>query len=102
MNKTPLNNADRDSVARLQQQLDSLRQRLGISERGQILHRFDASYCDEEIILVEADGFGGAVLRVVEGNYPIDFLTREEQSFGTEAEAMDAAKNFLQPVNAGD
>ena len=102
MNKTPLNKTDRGSVARLQEQLDGLRQHLGISDRGQILHRFDASCCDEEIILVEADGFGGAVLRVVEGNYPIDFLTREEQSFGTEGEAMDAAKNFLQPVNAGD
>ena len=49
---------------------------------------------DEEIILVEADGFGGAVLRVVEGNYPMDFYTREEQAFSTEAEALRAAELF--------
>jgi hypothetical protein len=88
MNKTPLNIKDREAVARLQKNLDALRKRLGIADRGQILHRFDASCCDEEIIIVEADGFGGAVLRVVEGNYPMDFFTREEQAFPTEAEAL--------------
>lgn len=94
MNRTPLNKIDRESVARLQGQLDGLRKRLGVSDRGQILHRFDASHCDEEIILVEADGLGGAVLRVVEGNYPIDFYTREEQAFATETEALRAAESF--------
>ena len=64
--------------------------------RGGILHRFDASHCDEEIILVEADGFGGAVLRVVEGNYPMDFYTREERNFATEAEALHAAESFCE------
>lgn len=94
MNKIPLNKTDHSSIARLQEQLDGLRQRLGISDRGQILHRFDASYCDEEIILVEADGFGGAVLRVVEGNYPMDFFTREERAFATEAEAVHTAETL--------
>lgn len=96
MNKIPLNKIDRESVARLQGQLDELRKRLGVSDRGQILHRFDASHCDEEIILVEADGFGGAVLRVVEGNYPMDFYTREEKVFATEAEALRAAESFCE------
>jgi hypothetical protein len=100
MNKNPLKKTDRESVARLQIRLDSLRKQLGISERGQVLYRFDASYCDEEIILVEADGFGGAVLRVVEGNYPMDFLTREEQTFQTEDEAVAAAELFRQSVAA--
>ena len=94
MNKTPLNKKDRESVAQLQGQLDDLRKRFGVSDRGHTLHRFDASHCDEEIVLVEADGFGGAVLRVVEGNYPMDFYTREEQAFPTEAEALRAAESF--------
>jgi hypothetical protein len=55
-----------------------------------------ASHCDEEIVLVEADGYGGAVLRVVEGNYPMDFYTREEQAFPTEAEALRAAESFCE------
>jgi hypothetical protein len=42
--------------------------------------------------LVEADGVGGAVLLVVEGNYPVDFYTREEKQFSTEAEAVRAAE----------
>jgi hypothetical protein len=100
MNKNPLNKTDRDSIARLQAQLDSLRKQLRISERGQVLYRFDVSYCDDEIVLVEADGFGGAVLRVVEGNYPMDFLTREEQVFQTEDEAVKAAEIFHQNVTA--
>jgi hypothetical protein len=100
MNKNPLKKIDQESVARLQAQLDSLRKRLRISERGQVLYRFDASYCDEEIVLVEADGFGGAVLRVVEGNYPMDYLTREEQAFQTENEAVAAAELFRQSVAA--
>jgi len=91
---------ERDSVARLQTELDSLRKQLRISERGQVLYRYDASYCDEEIILIEADGFGGAVLRIVEGNYPTDFLTREEQFFQTEDEAVKAAELFHQSITA--
>lgn len=96
MNKTPLNKTDRELIAQAQGQLDELRKRLGVSDRGQILHRFDASHCDEEIILVEADGYGGAVLRVVEGNYPMDFYTREEQAFPTEVEALRAAESFCE------
>ena len=91
---------ERDSVARLQTELDSLRKQFRISERGQVLYRYDASYCDEEIILIEADGFGWAVLRIVEGNYPTDFLTREEQFFQTEDEAVKAAELFHQSITA--
>jgi len=83
-------------IAQAQGRLDELRKRLGVSDRGQVLHRFDASHCDEEIIIVEADGYGGAVFRVVEGNYPMDFFTREEQAFPTEAEALRAAESFCE------
>jgi hypothetical protein len=43
---------------------------------------------------------GGAVLRVVEGNYPTDFQTREEQVFQIEDEAVKAAELFRQNVVA--
>jgi hypothetical protein len=100
MIKTPINKTARQSIVHLQGELDALRKRLEIYERGCVLYRFDASCCDEEIVLVEADGFGGAVLRVVEGNYPVDYLTREEQSFSTEDEAVKAAAQFSQNVTA--
>lgn len=100
MNENPLNETDWQAVAHLQTQLDSLRKQLKISERGKVLYRFDASFCEEEIVLVEADGFGGAVLRVVEGNYPTDFFTREEKVFQTESEAVKGAELFRQLVTA--
>jgi hypothetical protein len=92
MNKNPLDQINRQLIANLQNQLDELRERLKVSERGEILYRSDLSYGDYEVVMVEADGFGGGVLRVVEGNYPVDYLTRDERVFSTEAEAARAAE----------
>jgi hypothetical protein len=94
MNSKPINTADRRLVSRLQNQLYETRKRLNISAPGVVLYRADVSYGDDEVALVEADGLGGAVLRVVEGNYPVDYLTRSENAFSTEAEAVRAAENF--------
>jgi hypothetical protein len=91
MRTVPLDQKDRELISRLQSRLDDTRSRLGISARGEVLLRADLSYCDDEVLLVEADGFGGGVLRVVEGNYPVDYLIRDEREFSTEAEAFEAA-----------
>lgn len=92
MSKTPLTEADKQRIIRLQEHLDRLRRRLNVDARGVVLYRADVSYGDDEVAIVEADGLGGAVLRVVEGNYPVDYNTREERRFLTEAEAMRAAE----------
>ena len=92
MNTRPLNQADRRRIGRLQSQLDEIRQRLNISTPGAVLYRGDLSYGDDDIAVVEADGVGGAILRVVEGNYPVDYYTREEKEFPTEAGAVRAAE----------
>ena len=94
MNSKPLNQTDRRLISQLQNQLDEARRRLNIGAPGVVLYRADVSYGDDEVALVEADGLGGAVLRVVEGNYPVDFYTREEKQFSTEAEAVRAAESF--------
>lgn len=94
MKKTPLNMTQRKLIANLQGELDALRQHLGISQRGDILYRAEVSYANDEFIVVEADGLGGAVLRVAEGNYPVDYLTREEHEFATELDAVSAAESF--------
>ena len=99
MNTDPLNETDKQSIARLQSQLDELRQRLKIAERGIALFRADLSYGDDEVVVVEADGFGGGVLRIVEGNYPVDYLNREERRFSTEEEAVEAAATLLREVS---
>jgi|SRR2546429_4364374 len=92
MNVKPLNQRDRQRISRLQKQLDEVRQRLNVSAPDVVLYRADVSYGDDEVVYVEADGLGGAVLRVVEGNYPVDYFTREEKKFATEAEAVRAAE----------
>jgi hypothetical protein len=50
---------------------------------------------DDEEVVVEADGFGGATLSVVEGNYPIDFLCLRETRFRTERAAIQAAEGLV-------
>jgi hypothetical protein len=91
MNSKPLKQTDKQIISRLQNQLDEVRRHLHVSAPGAVLFRADLSYGDDEVAYVEADGLGGAVLRVVEGNYPVDYYTREEKSFSTEAEAVSAA-----------
>lgn len=92
MNSTPISNDDRDSIVALQRQLDELRRSLNISDRASILFRSDLSYGDDDVVFVEADGLGGAILLVVEGNYPVDFFTREQRNFTTELAAITAAE----------
>jgi hypothetical protein len=91
MNSKPLHPTDRRLISRLQSRLDGLRNRLNVSAPGVVLYRVDMSYGDDEVALVEADGLGGAVLRVVEGNYPVDYFTHKEMAFSTETEAVRAA-----------
>jgi len=92
MNTKPLKPSAKQRISALQNQLDDVRRRLNVSSPGVVLFRADLSYGDDEVVLVEADGLGGAVLRVVEGNYPVDYNTREEKSFLTEIEAVSAAR----------
>jgi hypothetical protein len=67
-----------------------------MSYQGEIL--FEACYSvwpDQELV-VEADGKGGATLMIVEGNYPIDYLIRQQQSFASEDAAYDAADEMIE------
>jgi hypothetical protein len=99
MEKIPITPLERELLTRLQSQLDDLRKSLKISERGKILFQAQLSYGDDEVVLVEADGFGGGILRVVEVNYPVDYLTHEERIFATEDEAEEVAAGWgLKPA----
>jgi len=82
-------------LKRLQTKVDLIRSELQISVPGKILsfHTVDASADDR--ILVEADGFGGATTRMIEGNYPIDFCTKYEKHFRSEKAAELAAEHLL-------
>lgn len=78
-----MNNLNKlEHLKRLQADADAIRRELGISQAGTILyqsHRWNDSQ-----VLVEADGLGGATVSVVEGNYPIDYVTSFEKPFSTE------------------
>ena len=91
MNNQLISEDDKALIARLQSQLDELRERLEIGERGELLFREHLNSVDDDLVVVEADGLGGAILRVVQGNYPVDHITREERIFSTESEAEEAA-----------
>ena len=78
-------------LERLQAEADAIRKELGFSQPGAILYQTWLSAVDEEMIVVEADGFGRATTRVVEGDYPFDYHTKFERTFETEQEAERAA-----------
>src|SRR6267378_339141 len=78
----------------LQSRADVIRRELGISPPGTVTFlasRFPGS--DDEVV-VQADGFGGATTSIVEGNYPVDCVTKFERSFPSEKEAQAAAEEI--------
>ncbi len=48
------------------------------------------------MVVVEADGLGRAMTRVVEGDYPLDYLVISERVFESEIEAQDAADAIVE------
>lgn len=98
MNKASLTQAQLEAITSLQEKLDSLRRQLGVADRGAVLLRSEVSYADDEFIVVEADGLGGATMRRGEGNYPTDFLTLQEFEMATEFDAVKAADDYRQCI----
>jgi hypothetical protein len=95
-----MNQIKKQLIVQLQTELDELRRQLKVNDRGAVLFRADLSYGDDEVALVEADGLGGATLRIVEGNYPVDFFTHEELAFPTETAAVNAAEDLRASITA--
>ena len=82
-------------LKRLHAESEDLRRRLRINPPNSIVFRSPINAFDDEEIVVEADGLGGARLSVVEGNYPIDFLSLRERRFSTERAAKQAAERLI-------
>lgn len=76
----------------LQRRIDTSRRELGISPPGTGTFLAPRDGLSDEIVVVEADGFGGATTAVVEGNYPVDYIIKFEKSFPSEREAEIAAE----------
>jgi hypothetical protein len=89
---------DDETLSRLKHlhtESERIRQRLRISSPNSVIFRAPINSIDDEEVVVQADGLGGARISVVEGNYPIDFLTLSETEFVTEAGAIEAAEQIV-------
>jgi len=87
----------RISILRLlQQEADDIREELGISRPGAVHFRADLDPFNDDVAIVEANGFGGATTMIVEGNYPVDFLIKFERRFPTEEQAIAAADEVFE------
>ncbi len=70
----------------------AIRKELAISPPGMVIFSAQWNAGDDESVIVEADGFGGATTRIVAGNYPVDFISKFEKFFVSEEEAIIAAE----------
>ena len=80
----------------LQRQADDIRAKLSISSPAEVTYKADLDVIGDETLIVEANGFGGAVTKIVKGNYPIDYYTKFEKAFETEDEAIAAAEAIVE------
>ncbi|HVM62268.1 MAG TPA: hypothetical protein VMV72_15520 [Verrucomicrobiae bacterium] len=87
-------NAEIGRLRELQAEVDALRKKLGLSAPGEMVYCEPLTSCDAEEVVVEADGFGGATVSVVEGNFPMDYLTHKTKKFETEDAAVRAAESI--------
>ena len=76
----------------LDEEAQQLRTELKISKSEEVIFQGDTP---EGLVVVEADGYGGATVMEVEGNYPIDFIRKRDQVCATEEEAEALAEKWL-------
>ena len=79
-------------LRKLQSRADAIRRDVGISPPGTLTFIAPSALGSHDVLIVEADGFGGATTSLVEGNYPLDYLTKFEKTFPTEKDAESAAE----------
>lgn len=85
-----------DNLRTLQAQADAIRKDLDITRPGVIVYQSCLNAVDGEMVVVEADGFGGATTSVVEGDYPFDYFTTFAKTFETEEDAENAAQAIVE------
>lgn len=85
----------KNRLGQLEGEIAGIRQKLGVSARGEMIFQAPTSMWSSTDVVVEADGEGGAKLLVVEGNYPADYVTHQIKCFQTEGRACDAAERLV-------
>jgi hypothetical protein len=83
----------RDELRRLDEKARSIRKTLGYSQSGEVI--WQAAIDLDKLLVVVANGRGGASLLHVRGNYPVDYLLLEQLNFASEKAACEAAAKRL-------
>lgn len=86
-------NAKLAELKSVQKRADTLRKELGISAPGEVIFLALCDGAGDDMVVVEADGFGRATTSVVLGNYPVDYNIKFERSFPSEQDAVAAAED---------
>lgn len=84
----------RTELRELQSKVDTLRKELSISRPGEVTFLASRNGSDDEVVVVEADGLGGATVSIVTGNYPVDYCVKFERPFSNERSAETVAENL--------
>ena len=87
-------NAKVAELKSLENRADILRKEIGSSRTGEVIFLASRDGMGDDIIVVEADGLGGATTSVVVGNYPVDYVARFHKSFPSERDAEVAAEDI--------
>ena len=84
-------------LRQLSEEAKELRRTLAISGEGEVI--FKGSLNFEEDVVVTADGFGGALLEIVEGNHPVDYQRKGQRFYEDEDDACDIASRMVERAN---
>jgi hypothetical protein len=83
-------------LQRLEGHAKRIPDKLQISRAGEVLYQASQDAWSDNEVVVEADGNGGAILLIVEGNYPIDYMIHSDHHFSSESAACDAADALVE------
>lgn len=89
----PTRDADLRRLKAIEKEAEELREKLGISKAGEVIWQ---SGVFDGLLLVEATGDGSAVLMYVEGNYPMDYISKEQKKYTSEERATDDARRLME------
>lgn len=78
-----------EQIKQLDEQIEKLRETLNLADKKEVLYQ-DQTW--NKVVIVEADGYGGADLLIGDGFYPLRFSVKESTHYDDEAAAIEAAK----------
>jgi len=94
LNKPALLAAKKARMRVLERELDHLRGDCEFNTPGEVLFASPTDSTPDGLVVVTADRFGGAVMNIVAGNYPLDFQTLSSRRFANQSRAVKRAERI--------